>query len=170
MDSIRAVGVRAEGLKILFRGTDSTYKRDMNDAKGSAEDERDLTLLSTGERRYPQSPDEAVLETFSNPTPGRDYTIRFECPEFTSLCPITGQPDFAAIDIEYVPDKRCVESKSLKLYLYAYRNHGGFGEAIVNRVLDDLIAACAPRRARVTGRFAPRGGIGITVTAEHGAP
>ena len=141
----------------------------MSDRESSAEDERDLTLLNAGERKYPQSPDEAVLETFANPTPGRDYTIRFECPEFTSLCPITGQPDFASIDIEYVPDERCVESKSLKLYLYAYRNHGGFSEAIVNRVLDDLLAACAPRRARVTGRFTPRGGIGITVAAEHGA-
>jgi 7-cyano-7-deazaguanine reductase len=132
--------------------------------------DQDLTLLGSGHTTYPASPDEATLETFENAYPQRNYRIRLACPEFTSLCPITGQPDFASIAIEYVPDRRCVESKSLKLYLFAFRNTGSFGEAIVNRILDDLVAACCPRRARVTGVFSPRGGIGITVEAEYPAP
>lgn len=128
----------------------------------------DLTLLGSNETRYPESPEEAKLETFPNPSPGRDYVVRFACPEFTSLCPITGQPDFARIDIEYVADQHCIESKALKLYLFSFRNQGCFGEAIVNRMLDDLVEACRPRRMEVTGAFTPRGGIGITVTARHG--
>lgn len=132
-------------------------------------DNDDLTLLGSDETAYPASPGEAQLETFPNPHPGRDYVIRFDCPEFTSLCPITGQPDFARIDIEYVADRRCLESKALKLYLFSFRNQGCFGEAIVNRILDDLVAACRPRRMQVTGAFTPRGGIGITVTANHEA-
>ena len=130
----------------------------------------DLSLLGAGGTTFPASPDAARLETFRSSHSGRDYTVCLECPEFTSLCPITGQPDFAHLFIEYIPDMRCVESKSLKLYLFSFRNYGGFSEAIVNRVLDDLVAACEPRYARVTGRFAPRGGIGITVVAEFPAP
>ena len=117
----------------------------------------------------PRSPAKARLETFRNAYPGRDYWIHFECPEFTALCPVTGQPDFGAITIDYIPNRVCLESKSLKLYLFAYRNHGAFHEAAVNRILDDLVAICRPRRLRVTGRFNPRGGIAITVTAEHPA-
>ena len=128
--------------------------------------ENDLTLLRDGQTAYPGSPDEAKLETFENPCPGRDYRIHLACPEFTSLCPITGQPDFAAIDIEYVAGDRCIESKSLKLYLFSFRNQGSFSETIVNRILSDLVTACAPRSMKVTGRFTPRGGIAITVTAE----
>lgn len=133
-------------------------------------DPRDeLSLLKGGKTRYPASPEEAVIETFANPHPHRDYRIRFDCPEFTSLCPITGQPDFARLVIEYIADQRCIESKSLKLYLFAYRNQGAFNEQIVNRVLEDLVAACRPRWMQVTGEFTPRGGIGIRVSAEHQA-
>lgn len=129
----------------------------------------ELNLLRGGENRYPASPDEAELETFANAYPDRDYVIQFDCPEFTSLCPITGQPDFATLTIEYTAGRRCIESKSLKLYLFSFRNQGSFSEQIVNRVLDDLVAACEPRWMKVTGDFTPRGGIGIRVTAEHQA-
>jgi len=107
------------------------------------------------------------LETFPNPNPGRDYLIRFDCPEFTCLCPKTGQPDFAVIRVEYIPDRLCVELKSWKLYLWSFRNEGGFHEAITNRILDDLVKAIAPRRCRVEGAFNVRGGITTTVIAEH---
>lgn len=103
------------------------------------------------------------LETFPNPNPGRDYEIRFDCPEFTCLCPKTGQPDFARIEISYVPDRTCVELKSLKLYLWSYRDEGAFHEAVTNRIADDLLAAIAPRRLTVTGRFNVRGGIATDV-------
>lgn len=130
----------------------------------------DLTLLSASQTPVPASPDEAALETFDNTHPEREYVIRFDCPEFTALCPITGQPDFGHISIEYIADRKCVESKSLKIYLFSFRNHGAFHEEVTNRILDDVVAACAPRRARVTGQFRPRGGISIHVTAEHGDP
>jgi 7-cyano-7-deazaguanine reductase len=107
------------------------------------------------------------LETFDNPSPGRDYEIRFECPEFTCVCPMTGQPDFATIRIAYVPDRLCVELKSLKLYLWSYRNEGAFHEAVTNRILDDLVAALKPRRAEVVGDFFVRGGIHTVVVAKH---
>jgi 7-cyano-7-deazaguanine reductase len=109
------------------------------------------------------------LETFSNPTPERDYTIRMEVPEFTCLCPKTRQPDFATIYIEYVPDKLCIELKSLKLYMWSYRNEGAFHEAVTNRILDDLAKACQPRFMRLTAEFYVRGGIYTTVIAEHRA-
>jgi 7-cyano-7-deazaguanine reductase len=124
-----------------------------------------LTILGGRKTAYPASPDEAELETFPNAHADRDYNILLDCPEFTSLCPITGQPDFGRIVIDYVPGDRCIESKSLKLYLFSFRNHGGFGEALVNRILDDVVAACSPKRATVRGSFAPRGGISIEVTA-----
>ena len=108
-----------------------------------------------------------TLETFANPKPGRDYVIRFETDEFTCLCPKTGQPDFATIRIEYVPDSLCVELKSLKLYLWSFRNEGGFHEDVTNRILDDLVAAVRPRRLRVEGDFNIRGGIHTTVIVEH---
>ena len=126
-----------------------------------------LSLLKAGERNYPSSPDRARLETFANAHPGRDYTIVFDCPEFTALCPITGQPDFGRLTIDYVPDRRCIESKSLKLYLFSFRNHGTFHEEAVNRILDDLVKACSPRRMTVTGDFNARGGIALRVRAEY---
>lgn len=106
------------------------------------------------------------LETFANPEPGRDYEIRFACPEFTCLCPRTGQPDFAEFRISYVPDALCVELKSLKLYLWSFRDEGHFHEAVTNRILDDLVAATQPRRMKVVGDFRVRGGIHTVVTAE----
>jgi 7-cyano-7-deazaguanine reductase len=108
-----------------------------------------------------------TLETFPNPKPERDYVIRFACPEFTCLCPKTGQPDFAVIHVEYVPDALCVELKSWKLYLWSYRDEGAFHEAVINRILDDLVAATKPRRARVDGVFNVRGGITTTIVASY---
>ena len=109
------------------------------------------------------------LETFDNPQPERDYTIRIRVPEFTCLCPKTGQPDFAELTLEYIPDARCVELKSLKLYVWSYRDEGAFHEAVTNRILDDLVAATAPRFMRLTADFNVRGGIDTTVVAEHRA-
>jgi 7-cyano-7-deazaguanine reductase len=110
------------------------------------------------------------LETFPNPAAERDYEIRFECPEFTCLCPRTGQPDFATIRIKYVPDRLCVELKSLKLYLWSFRDEGHFHEAVTNRILDDLVAATRPRRMSVEGDFLVRGGIHTVVAAAYEAP
>ncbi len=109
----------------------------------------------------------AELETFENPHPGRDYVIRHVAPEFTSVCPKTAQPDFGCVEIEYVADKLCVELKSLKLYLQGYRNEGVFYEDVVNRILEDLVAAVKPRRMTVTGKFNTRGGMQSVVTAEY---
>ena len=110
------------------------------------------------------------LETFPNPQPERQYTIRMRIPEFTCLCPKTGQPDFATLHLEYVPDRTCVELKSLKLYIWTFRNEGAFHEAVTNRILDDLVAATQPRFMRVTAEFGVRGGIWTNVIAEHRAP
>ncbi len=108
------------------------------------------------------------LETFSNQYSGREYTIEIVCPEFTSLCPMTGQPDFGTITFTYTPAALCVELKSLKLYLQRFRNQGVFYETLVNRLLDDFVAACRPMRCRVAGAFNPRGGITTTVTCQFG--
>ncbi|HEX7518454.1 MAG TPA: preQ(1) synthase [Chthoniobacterales bacterium] len=125
-----------------------------------------LTLLGKSEARLPSSPTEARLETFPNPA-RRQYRIRFETADFTSLCPVTGQMDFAQITIEYVPDALCVESKSLKFYLASYRNERAFNEAVTNRILDDFVRACSPREAVVTAEFSARGGIALTVCADY---
>jgi 7-cyano-7-deazaguanine reductase len=109
----------------------------------------------------------APLETFPNPRPERDYEIQIRCPEFTSVCPKTGLPDFGEISISYVPGPSCVELKSLKYYLMSYRNEGVFYETVTNRILDDLVAACRPRRMRVTGASTARGGITTSVVAEY---
>ena len=108
------------------------------------------------------------LATFANPKPERDYEIAFECPEFTCVCPMTGQPDFATIRIRYVPDELCVELKSLKLYLWSFRQEGHFHEAVTNQILDDLVKTISPRKMTVVGDFAVRGGIKTVVTVEHG--
>jgi 7-cyano-7-deazaguanine reductase len=123
-------------------------------------------LLGRSEARIPSSPSEAKLETFPNPA-RRNYRIRFETADFTSLCPVTGQADFAQITIEYVPDALCIESKSLKFYLASYRNERAFNEAVTNRILDDFVKASAPREATVTAEFSARGGIGLTVRATY---
>ena len=125
-------------------------------------------LAAKGAASLPAQPSR-TLEVFPNPRPGRDYEISFECPEFTCLCPRTGQPDFATMRIRYVPGDLCVELKSLKLYLWSYRNEGAFHEAVTNQILDDLVQACRPKSMQVTGDFLVRGGIHTVVTASYNA-
>lgn len=132
--------------------------------------EDDLTLLGAGHTEYPKEYDPSVLEAFPNRHPGRDYFVKLNCPEFTSLCPITGQPDFATITISYVPDEKIVESKSLKLYLFSFRNHGEFHENCVNTILNDLVEKLSPRYMEVWGKFLPRGGISIDPYCNYGKP
>lgn len=132
----------------------------------SSRSSQSLTLLGGGPLPQLGSPDEAVLESFESPSK-RDYEITFSTKEFTSHCPVTGQPDFAEIIIRYTPDIRCIESKSLKQYLGAYRNQAVFAEGIVNKILNDVVSAIAPRRVTVIGDFSARGGIGIKVEATY---
>ncbi len=127
-----------------------------------------LNLLGKAGVRYPSDYDPALLETFENKHPEADYTVTFLCPEFTSLCPKTGQPDFGKIIINYIPDRRMVESKSLKLYLFSFRNHGDFHEDCVNIIMKDLYKLMAPRYIEVRGIFMPRGGISIVPFANMG--
>lgn len=133
----------------------------MKRAKGA-----NLTLLGRSEIKLPSSPAEARLETFLNPA-RRNYQIHFETDDFTCLCPVTGQPDFARIEIDYVPDSLCIESKSLKFYLASYRNERAFNEAVTNRILDDFVKVCSPRHATITAQFSARGGIALSVRAEY---
>ncbi|AKJ64354.1 preQ(1) synthase [Kiritimatiella glycovorans] len=126
----------------------------------------ELKHLGAGEKSYPDTPDRAILETFSNEHPDRVYWITFDSDEFTSLCPVTGQPDFGSIRIEYVPADRCIESKSLKLYLFSFRQVGSFYEDVINRIYSDLHAVLEPRRLVVRGRFTARGGITSTVRVD----
>ena len=127
-----------------------------------------LKALGSNITVYPDTYTPGLLEAFSNKNPDRDYTVKLDCPEFTSLCPITNQPDFARIIISYIPDKKLVESKSLKLYLFSFRNHGGFHEDCVNTILNDLIKLLNPKYIEVEGRFMPRGGIAIHPFANYG--
>ncbi|KGN86259.1 preQ(1) synthase [Porphyromonas gulae] len=136
---------------------------------GIREGEKELSLLgSKTEYRNDYAPE--VLEAFTNKHQENDYWVRFNCPEFTSLCPITGQPDFATIYINYIPDIKMVESKSLKLYLFSFRNHGAFHEDCVNIIMKDLIALMQPRYIEVWGDFTPRGGISIVPFCNYGKP
>ena len=136
---------------------------------GNSRKEEGLKALGQKtEYHYDYAPQ--MLESFTNQHPGNDYWVRFNCPEFTTLCPITGQPDFAEIRISYIPDVRMVESKSLKLYLGSFRNHGGFHEDTVNTIMKDLIALMDPKYIEVTGFFTPRGGISIYPYANYGRP
>ena len=132
----------------------------------SSERSDDFSLLGH-ESKLPASPEEAKLETFTNKSPGRPYTIDLDCPEFSSLCPVTGQPDTALISIRYVPDKLCIESKSLKFYLASYRNCAAFNEAVANRIADDITSAVAPRGLELRAEFAARGGISLSVEGSH---
>lgn len=152
------------GWKSEARGQakEKVMKKGKSDKKTSG-----LTLLKRSVLKYPDSPDKARLEAFGNTNRKRNYWIELDCPEFTSLCPVTGQPDFGHINIRYIADKLCIESKSLKIYLVSFRNHPTFHEEVVNRILDDLVKAIKPRKAVVVGRFNPRGGISITVEATH---
>jgi 7-cyano-7-deazaguanine reductase len=136
--------------------------------KPESPDRRGLKLLGTP-APFPDAPSREIIETFDNLYPRREYLVRFECADFTSLCPITGQPDFARLFIEYVPHRRCIETKSLKFYLASYRHARAFNEEIANRILDDLAETCHPRRMTVRGEFASRGGITLTVEAAHDA-
>lgn len=134
------------------------------------EDLQNLSLLGKADSRLPSSPEEATLETFPNQRPGRRYWITLNCPEFSSLCPVTGQPDSARIVIRYIPGKSCVETKSLKFYLASFRNQPAFNEEIVNRILDDLVQSMEPLELVVRGEFAPRGGIQLTAEATYPEP
>ncbi len=125
-----------------------------------------ITLLGRSETRVPASPSAAVLETFANPA-SRPYWIRFHSADFTSLCPITGQADFAQITIDYLPAALCLETKSLKFYLASYRNERAFNESVTNHILDDLVRACEPAKMMIKAEFASRGGIALTVTVAH---
>jgi 7-cyano-7-deazaguanine reductase len=129
-----------------------------------------LKLLGRSETRLPSSVSASTLETFENRYPLRDYVIEFDADDFTSLCPITGQPDFATLHIEYVADLHCIETKSLKFYLASFRNCAAFNEEVANRILDDLVSACSPRTMTVFGQFASRGGIRVSVRAEYDKP
>lgn len=131
------------------------------------EDLQNLSLLGKTENRLPSSPDEATLDVFPNQRSGRRYWITLNCPEFSSLCPVTGQPDSARIVIRYIPGETCVETKSLKFYLASFRNQPAFNEEIVNRILDDLVKIMQPQEIIVRGEFAPRGGIQLTTEATY---
>ena len=133
-------------------------------------EKENLTKLGSRETKYSMEYDPSLLESFCNKHPGNDYFVKFNCPEFTSLCPITGQPDFATIVISYVPDERLVESKSLKLYLFSFRNHGDFHEDVVNIIMKDLIKLLDPKYIEVCGRFLPRGGLSIDPYCNYGKP
>ena len=134
------------------------------------EEQEGLSLLGNKNTEIPDSYNPDVLETFINKHQENDYFVKFNCPEFTSLCPITGQPDFATIYISYVPDERMVESKSLKLYLFSYRNNGDFHEDCVNKIMKDLIKLMDPKYIEVWGKFTPRGGISIDPYCNYGRP
>ena len=136
----------------------------------SKEETENITLLGNQKTKYPDDYAPEVLETFINKHQDNDYFVKFNCPEFTSLCPITGQPDFATITISYVPDIRMVESKSLKLYLFSFRNHGDFHEDCVNIIMKDLIKLMEPKYIEVWGKFTPRGGISIDPYCNYGKP
>lgn len=129
-----------------------------------------ITKLGSKQIAYTNTYDPSLLETFVNKHPDRDTWVTFDCPEFTSLCPMTGQPDFATLTIRYIPGMRMVESKSLKLYLFSFRNHGDFHEDCVNMILNDLVALMKPRYIEVLGTFNPRGGISIIPFANYGQP
>ena len=133
-------------------------------------EKEDLTLLGNQNVTYHTDYTPELLESFDNKHPENDYFVKFNCPEFTSLCPITGQPDFATITISYVPDARLVESKSLKLYLFSFRNHGDFHEDCVNIIMNDLIQLMEPAYIEVWGKFLPRGGISIDPYCNYGRP
>ena len=144
------------------RKTESTSKAA---AKSLRDKETSLGLTKLGDK--PTAPAVKTLETFPSPQTKRDFVVHMQIPEFTCLCPITGQPDFATLYLDYIPDKRCVELKSLKLYIWSFRDEGKFHEAVTNEILDDIVDAIAPRFARLTAKFWVRGGIFTTVEVEH---
>ncbi|MCJ8331385.1 MAG: NADPH-dependent 7-cyano-7-deazaguanine reductase QueF [Lentisphaeria bacterium] len=128
---------------------------------------KDLSLLKRSENNYPDNPDDAELESFENRFEKNDYWVTFDCPEYTSLCPVTNQPDFGHITIRYRPDAKIIESKSLKLFIFSFRNFNTFHEESVNKILDKFVESCDPHECIVEGKFNPRGGISLTIVAEH---
>ena len=128
---------------------------------------RKVSLLGRSEARLPSKPDRKILETFPNRNKSRDFWITLDCPEFTSLCPVTGQPDFALLEIRYIADAVCVETKALKFYLASFRGTPSFGEDVINRILDDLVTVLKPRAMQIEAQFAPRGGISLTVEVAY---
>jgi 7-cyano-7-deazaguanine reductase len=155
----------------FFVATPTHLRRSAASARARRPSSLPGTTSSSSKGRSPQQLPERgqtpTIETFPNPRPGRDYEIAIRCPEFTSVCPKTGLPDFGEIRISYVPDVRCIELKALKYYMLDFRNRGIFYEAVTNQILDDLVAVCAPRRMTVVGDFSARGGITATVTATY---
>lgn len=139
-----------------------------DERKQNMREKEELTLLGNKHTEYSMDYNPSVLEAFGNKHPENDYFVKFNCPEFTSLCPITGQPDFATITISYVPDQKLVESKSLKLYLFSFRNHGDFHEDVINSIMKDLIALLDPKYIEVWGKFLPRGGLSIDPYCNYG--
>ena len=128
---------------------------------------KSVSLLGRSEARLPTKPDRKILETFPNRNKSRDFWITLDCPEFTSLCPVTGQPDFALLEIRYIADAVCVETKALKFYLASFRGTPSFGEDVINRILDDLVTVLKPRAMQIEAQFAPRGGISLTVEVAY---
>lgn len=139
-------------------------------SKNKQEQMKDLTLLGNKDVTYVTDYAPELLEAFDNEYIHRDYVVKFTCPEFTTMCPMTNQPDFATVYISYIPDKKMIESKALKLYLFSYRNYGGFHEASVNMMMDDIIELINPRYIEVLGKFMPRGGISIDPYCNYGRP
>lgn len=164
-----------EAISGIKAGTSDFFDMDMKEEKSAAPEntsrsDEGLQNLGSKNTKYPTDYAPEVLETFDNKHPDRDYFVKFNCPEFTSLCPITSQPDFATIYISYIPDKKMVESKSLKLYLFSFRNHGDFHEDCVNIIMNDLIKLMNPKYIEVWGKFLPRGGISIDPYCNYGRP
>src|SRR3569623_381867 len=169
--SNRGTSVRSDGIVVISRrGTVPCSRRRCQTRRNTGRNPGGKRLRRCYGSRPMSTRPATTLETFANPTPERDYLIRFDCPEFTCLCPKTGQPDFATILVEYVPDRLCVELKSWKLYLWSYRDQGAFHEAVTNQILDDLVAAISPRKLKVEGDVKVRGGITTTVVAAYQAP
>jgi 7-cyano-7-deazaguanine reductase len=163
--------LRTRSGKGFLKNSHRPWRADFNNPAMAARDDlKNLSLLGKPDTRLPSSPEEARLEVFPNQRPGRRYWITLDCPEFSSLCPVTGQPDSARIVIRYIPGETIVETKSLKFYLASFRNQPAFNEEIVNRILDDLVAALEPREIIVRGEFAPRGGIRLTTEATYPEP
>lgn len=170
----KAAGKKLQGRdrkqKIRKEIVQEEKRRETNMGGRTQEELEGVTLLGSRGTKYPTDYAPQVLETFPNKHPENDYFVKFNCPEFTSLCPMTGQPDFAAITISYVPGERMVESKSLKLYLFSFRNHGDFHEDCVNIIMKDLIRLMDPKYIEVWGKFTPRGGISIDPYCNYGRP
>lgn len=159
-----------EVLKEIKSGTADFFDNNKETEKNGTRTDEGLQNLGSKNTKYAKDYAPEVLETFDNKHPDRDYFVKFNCPEFTSLCPITSQPDFATIYISYVPDIKMVESKSLKLYLFSFRNHGDFHEDCVNIIMNDLIKLMNPKYIEVWGKFLPRGGISIDPYCNYGRP